>query len=119
MIISFTFHFYKILRQEYRKFIKKITKNDSFYYFIIYKNDEYQTLFNNLNVVLYLFGLSEVVKIIFSNHKHLDRVNSNDVVMNEKLNTYSNMKYKYLQFFKYSPIELYQKYLDNKIYKKE
>ena len=39
--------------------------------------------------------------------------------MNEKLNTYSNMKYKDLQFFKYSPTELYQEYLDNKIYKKE
>ena len=38
--------------------------------------------------------------------------------MNEKLNTYSNMKYKVLQFFKYSSTELYQEYLDNKIYKK-
>ena len=39
--------------------------------------------------------------------------------MNEKLNAYSNMKYKDLQFFKYSITELYQEYLDNKIYKKE
>ena len=39
--------------------------------------------------------------------------------MNENLNTYSNMKYKALQFFKYSSTELYQEYLDNKIYKKE
>ena len=39
--------------------------------------------------------------------------------MDEKLNTYSNMKYKDLQFFKYSSTELYQEYLDNKIYKKE
>ena len=70
-------------------------------------------------MVLCLFGSSEVVETIFSNHKHLDRVNNSDVVMNEKLNAYSNMKYKYLQFFKYFPIELYQEYLDNKIYKKE
>ena len=119
MIINFTFNFYKILRQEYRKFIRKITKNDSFYYFVIYKNDEYQTLFNNLNVVLCLFGSSEVAEIIFSNHKHLDRINNSDVIMNEKLNAYSNIKCKDLQFFKYSPTELYQEYLDNKIYKKE
>ena len=60
-----------------------------------------------------------MLRSFFSNNKHLDRVNSSDVVMNEKLNAYSNMKYKDLQFFKYSPIELYQEYLDNKIYKKE
>ena len=70
-------------------------------------------------MVLCLFGSSEVAEIIFSNHKHLDRINNSDVIMNEKLNTYSNMKCKDLQFFKYSPIELYQEYLDNKIYKKE
>ena len=72
-----------------------------------------------MNVVLYLFRLSEVVKINFLNHKHLDRINSSDVVMDEKLNNYSIMKYKDLQFFKYSSTELYQEYLDNKIYKKE
>ena len=65
------------------------------------------------------FDKVKLLRSFFLNHKHLDRVNSNDVVMNEKLNTYSNMKYKYLQFFKYSSIELYQEYLDNKIYKKE
>ena len=72
-----------------------------------------------MNDFLYLFWSSEVVETIFLNHKHLDRINSSDVVMNEKLNTYSIMKYKDLQFFKYSSTELYQEYLDNKIYKKE
>ena len=65
------------------------------------------------------FDQVKLLRLFFSNHKHLDRINSNDVVMNEKLNTYSIMKYKDLQFFKYSSIELYQKYLYNKIYKKE
>ena len=61
----------------------------------------------------------KLLRSFFSNHKHLDRINSSDVVMNEKLNTYSNTKCKDLQVFKYSPTELYQEYLDNKIYKKE
>ena len=61
----------------------------------------------------------KLLRSFFSNHKHLDRVNSNDVVIDEKLNTYSNIKCKDLQFFKYSSTELYQEYLDNKIYKKE
>ena len=66
-----------------------------------------------------MFWSSIVVETIFLNHKYLYRINSSDVVMNEKLNNYSNIKYKNLQFFKYSSTELYQKYLDNKIYKKE
>ena len=69
--------------------------------------------------MFYIFFDQVKLLRLFSNHKHLDRINSSYVVMNEKLNTYSNMKCKYLQFFKYSPIELYQEYLDNKIYKKE
>jgi len=60
----------------------------------------------------------KLLRLFFLNHKYLDRINSSYVVMNEKLNTYSNMKYKNLQFFKYSFTELYQEYLDNKIYKK-
>ena len=61
----------------------------------------------------------KLLRSFFSNYKHLDRINNSDVVMDEQLNAYSNMKCKDLQFFKYSPIELYQEYLDNKIYKKE
>ena len=59
----------------------------------------------------------KLLRLFFSNNKYLDRVNSNDVFMNEKLNNYSNMKYKNLQFFKYSSTELYHKYLDNKFTK--
>ena len=71
--------------------------------------------------MLFYICLNQVklLRSFFLNHKHLDRINSSDVVMNEKLNNYSIMKYKDLQFFKYSSTELYQKYLYNKIYKKE